>query len=146
MCIKLVLIKEQQQEQQWLSGFSTTLTVNNSVMSCLQVLSISHDHIKVIPMLPSLRNLNLYKNCYKLQNMTFDWTSCELYTHEIFFVNIFHTSGISCFHRSYLTRNKSNKWKWSPHTDQISPLKPELNPICYLLALLGAHIFSTLAG
>jgi hypothetical protein len=23
----------------------------------------------------------------------------------------------------------------------ISPLKPELNPICYLLALLGAHHF-----
>ena len=29
---------------------------------------------------------------------------------------------------------------------EINPLKPELNPICYLLALLGAHIFSTLAG
>ena len=27
----------------------------------------------------------------------------------------------------------------------INPLNPELNPI-YLLALLGAHIFSTLAG
>ena len=24
---------------------------------------------------------------------------------------------------------------------QINPLKPELNPICYLLALLGAHHF-----
>jgi len=24
---------------------------------------------------------------------------------------------------------------------QINPLKPELNPICYLLALLGAHRF-----
>jgi len=23
----------------------------------------------------------------------------------------------------------------------INPLKPELNPICYLLALLGAHYF-----
>ena len=23
----------------------------------------------------------------------------------------------------------------------INPLKPELNPICYLLALLGAHHF-----
>jgi transposase len=27
----------------------------------------------------------------------------------------------------------------------INPLSPELNPICYLLALL-AHVFSTLAG
>jgi len=25
--------------------------------------------------------------------------------------------------------------------DCINPLKPELNPICYLLALLGAHRF-----
>jgi len=25
--------------------------------------------------------------------------------------------------------------------DTINPLKPELNPICYLLALLGAHHF-----
>ena len=24
---------------------------------------------------------------------------------------------------------------------KINPLKPELNPICYLLALLGAHHF-----
>jgi len=28
----------------------------------------------------------------------------------------------------------------------INPLKPELNPIFYLLALLGLTIFSTLAG
>ena len=25
--------------------------------------------------------------------------------------------------------------------DNFNPLKPELNPICYLLALLGAHHF-----
>jgi len=25
--------------------------------------------------------------------------------------------------------------------DELNPLKPELNPICYLLALLGAHHF-----
>ena len=25
--------------------------------------------------------------------------------------------------------------------DVLNPLKPELNPICYLLALLGAHHF-----
>jgi len=24
---------------------------------------------------------------------------------------------------------------------KLNPLKPELNPICYLLALLGAHYF-----
>jgi len=27
------------------------------------------------------------------------------------------------------------------HSKDINPLKPELNPICYLLALLGAHHF-----
>ena len=29
----------------------------------------------------------------------------------------------------------------SPRGWEFSPLKPELNPICYLLALLGAHHF-----
>jgi len=34
-----------------------------------------------------------------------------------------------------------------PHAPlSINPLNPELNPICSLLALLGAHHFSTLAG
>ena len=27
------------------------------------------------------------------------------------------------------------------HNEVLNPLKPELNPICYLLALLGAHHF-----
>jgi len=27
------------------------------------------------------------------------------------------------------------------YNDLLNPLKPELNPICYLLALLGAHHF-----
>jgi len=27
------------------------------------------------------------------------------------------------------------------HNEELNPLKPELNPICYLLALLGAHHF-----
>jgi len=29
----------------------------------------------------------------------------------------------------------------APWLKNINPLKPELNPICYLLALLGAHYF-----
>jgi transposase len=28
----------------------------------------------------------------------------------------------------------------------VNPLSPELNPICYLLALLAYHFFSMLAG
>jgi len=31
-------------------------------------------------------------------------------------------------------------------SDDIKPLNAELNPICYLLALLELTIFSTLAG
>ena len=27
------------------------------------------------------------------------------------------------------------------HNEELNPLNPELNPICYLLALLGAHHF-----
>ena len=30
---------------------------------------------------------------------------------------------------------------WLTYFYSINPLKPELNPICYLLALLGAHYF-----
>ena len=30
---------------------------------------------------------------------------------------------------------------WGYVKDQVNPLNPELNPICYLLALLGAHHF-----
>jgi len=30
---------------------------------------------------------------------------------------------------------------WSPRKIPVNPLNPELNPICYLLALLGAHHF-----
>jgi len=29
----------------------------------------------------------------------------------------------------------------SAHLQEVNPLNPELNPICYLLALLGAHHF-----
>jgi len=32
------------------------------------------------------------------------------------------------------------------HYEELNPLNPELNPICYLLALLGAHHFLHLAG
>ena len=37
----------------------------------------------------------------------------------------------SCF----LNTDNKNSWAF------INPLNPELNPICYLLALLGAHHF-----
>ena len=36
---------------------------------------------------------------------------------------------------------KSKIEYWVVHSLHINPLNPELNPICYLLALLGAHHF-----
>jgi len=36
---------------------------------------------------------------------------------------------------------KTNATIWFNKTCRINPLNPELNPICYLLALLGAHHF-----
>ena len=30
---------------------------------------------------------------------------------------------------------------WQTYMSNVNPLNPELNPICYLLALLGAHRF-----
>ena len=38
--------------------------------------------------------------------------------------------------RKRLLGRPRSRWK-----DNINPLNPELNPICYLLALLGAHHF-----
>jgi len=39
--------------------------------------------------------------------------------------------------------NLDSRWKWVVNFNirLLNPLKPELNPICYLLALLGAHHF-----
>ena len=41
---------------------------------------------------------------------------------------------VSCTKKSLLRCNKICRYR-------INPLNPELNPICYLLALLGAHHF-----
>ena len=41
-----------------------------------------------------------------------------------------------------LSQNKERFWYVKVSSGcTINPLKPELNPICYLLALLGAHHF-----
>jgi len=44
-----------------------------------------------------------------------------------------------------LNEDKSPYYKYTPASvleiDNFNPLNPELNPICYLLALLGAHHF-----
>ena len=45
-------------------------------------------------------------------------------------------------HSSPSSAETKNEWSYS-HTSSLclNPLNPELNPICYLLALLGAHHF-----
>ena len=45
----------------------------------------------------------------------------------------------SCVHSSLEITLKEKKLRYSNLI--VNPLKPELNPICYLLALLGAHHF-----
>ena len=43
--------------------------------------------------------------------------------------------------RSYLLPSTGENTNPRQRPTQINPLEPELNPICYLLALLGAHHF-----
>ena len=41
----------------------------------------------------------------------------------------------------WLSKHKYGQTSWHMAAERrdVNPLKPELNPICYLLALLGAH-------
>ena len=39
------------------------------------------------------------------------------------------------------TLRATDPWVWIQFLNRINPLNPELNPICYFLALLGAHHF-----
>jgi len=41
----------------------------------------------------------------------------------------------------FLKRYQSSRWVTKKLQQCLNPLKPELNPICYLLALFGAHYF-----
>ena len=44
---------------------------------------------------------------------------------------------------TYTTYNKYKGRTWcQDYTNQINPLNPELNPICYLLALLAHHFLN----
>ena len=59
-------------------------------------------------------------------------------------VNIRETAAASA-DEGWLMETKELKLRlllyFKMHFAHINPLKPELNPICYLLALLGAHHF-----
>jgi len=52
---------------------------------------------------------------------------------------------VEIYHDALSHERQKEGYTLRPYT-RINPLNPELNPICYLLALLGAHHFSTLAG
>jgi len=49
------------------------------------------------------------------------------------------TSNILLAFERHMTDHKSQVVRFSTFVFIFNPLKPELNPICYLLALLGAH-------
>ena len=48
--------------------------------------------------------------------------------------------GLSKLSLTFQVLRIAARWQWTLRL-AINPLKPELNPICYLLALLGAHYF-----
>jgi len=48
---------------------------------------------------------------------------------------------IACRITKYLSQFSNSFLLYTQLINNINPLKPELNPICYLLALLGAHNF-----
>ena len=57
---------------------------------------------------------------------------------------ILRPEGLSKWKKSQWPHRELNPWPYPPllaNFETINPLKPELNPICYLLALLGAHHF-----
>ena len=49
-------------------------------------------------------------------------------------------------YRPHLIHHDEGKLAVTPSNGLINPLNPELNPICYLLALLGAHRFLHVSG
>ena len=70
----------------------------------------------------------------------------SVFTSSLSYLRLLTTTKSTCRSSKFLliTLGNTNLSKWYvdvqfvPH---INPLKPELNPICYLLALLGAHHF-----
>ena len=56
-----------------------------------------------------------------------------------FFTNLIHLVFFTIL--AYLSLHFSDQSVHHQEDQMLNPLKPELNPICYLLALLGAHHF-----
>ena len=63
----------------------------------------------------------------KMMNQNFPETAAKNHVSNVH-TFVFHCGAQELHHKPYLLR-------------PLNPLKPELNPICYLLALLGAHNF-----
>jgi len=56
-----------------------------------------------------------------------------------FFTNLIHLVFFTTL--AYLSLHVSDQSVHHQEDQMLNPLNPELNPICYLLALLGAHHF-----
>ena len=67
---------------------------------------------------------------YGKQHLQSRTITCGFYSTEYYITALVHSAMLFC---SISRHFQSNLY--------INPLKPELNPICYLLALLGAHHF-----
>jgi len=81
-------------------------------------------HLKYVEQFPDIN---------KLCNVAFCWIYSEIYLNVKLAVQI---PLRICFPETFILSILCGHM-----TEQFNPLKPELNPICYLLALLGAHHF-----
>ena len=95
---------------------------------------ISTDNIKMI-------------HCYNLHNTENVYADSEWRISPCFYIyNSFIFYKLPFSHTRYVHRNTthneiSNVLQNEPLPQGFNPLNPELNPICYVLALLGAHHF-----
>jgi len=63
-------------------------------------------------------------------------------TRESHDLTVMHVGREPTSHSSVLPCHPQTLWMViNPYPKDVNPLNPELNPICYLLALLGAHHF-----
>ena len=87
----------------------------------------------------SKHRLTLYLTFWHMCTVHFIEFYCVIQqVHKNVSILIYFYSTPTCFDTSVLLSGScSEYWSYKP----IDPLNPELNPICYLLALLGAHHF-----
>ena len=102
-----------------------------AVRSMLHVSTFHASHFQAMFLQGKSRSFSPLRACT-------DWDLSRLYTSTSTICNT-ETNNQTCVRRTfywliYVTHNGMKYIK-------VNPLKPELNPICYLLAVLGAHHF-----